>query len=426
MARFLRAALLAAYLSTSVFAAQSPCGPGSACPSDSPCCSAYGQCGVGAYCLGGCDPRYSFDLKSCAPAPVCQSQDYKLTSLNDIADISTYLGDTSKTNWVASGKPVAYNNNAILLTMAPDTVGTLVSSTHYVWYGKIEATLTTSIGAGVVTAFILMSDSKDEIDYEFVGVDLNHAQTNFYSQGVTNYNNEVNISASSTNTQTHTYAIDWTTDQITWSVDGNVLRTKKRSETWNSTSNRWDFPQTPSRVQISLWPAGLPSAGKGTIDWAGGLVDWNSPDMKNGYYYAIFNEIKITCYDPPAGADVQGKKSYIYKDTKATNQSIQITDSTVILQSLYATGDNPGTQPNAAQSSNSPQTVPGVSGIGTRGDLPGGSSNAASGSNVTAGSTTSFTQGTTKSGALGKQQSLRTGGSAFAVLVAIVLVCVWL
>lgn len=68
--------------------------------------------------------------------------------------------------------------------MAQGTVGTLVSSTHYVWYGKIDTTMTTSQGAGVVTAFILMSDSKDEIDFEFVGVDLQHAQSNYYAQGI--------------------------------------------------------------------------------------------------------------------------------------------------------------------------------------------------------------------------------------------------
>jgi len=70
--------------------------------------------------------------------------------------------------------------------MAQDTVGTLMSTTHYVWYGKISATLQTSQGAGVVTAFIMMSDVKDEIDFEFVGTDTEHAQSNFYSQGVTN------------------------------------------------------------------------------------------------------------------------------------------------------------------------------------------------------------------------------------------------
>jgi len=146
----------------------------------------YGQCGVGAYCLGGCDPKYSFKLDSCVPEPVCTNMDFKFTNLDRVVSIDKYLGDASTADWVASGSPVAYQNQAVLLTMAPDTVGTLLSSTHYVWYGKISATMTTSQGKGVVTAFIMMSDVKDEIDFEFVGVDLENAQTNFYSQGVTN------------------------------------------------------------------------------------------------------------------------------------------------------------------------------------------------------------------------------------------------
>jgi hypothetical protein len=113
------------------------------------------------------------------------SADYKLKSLSDVTDIAKYLGDPAKTNWVSTGTPLMYNNDAILLTMAPDTVGTLLASSHYIWYGKISATLTTSQGAGVVTAFIMMSDVKDEIDFEFIGTDVQHAQSNYYSQGIT-------------------------------------------------------------------------------------------------------------------------------------------------------------------------------------------------------------------------------------------------
>lgn len=69
--------------------------------------------------------------------------------------------------------------------MAPKTVGTLLANNHYMWYGKATARLKSSRGQGVVTAFILLSDVKDEIDYEFVGADLEHAQTNYYFQGIT-------------------------------------------------------------------------------------------------------------------------------------------------------------------------------------------------------------------------------------------------
>jgi len=140
---------------------------------------------VGAYCLGGCDPIFSHSLDSCVPAPICKSQDYKLTSLDGIMPNTKYLGDATKSNWVSSGQPVAFENS-VLLTMAQGTVGTLLASTSYMWYGKAAATLKTSRTAGVVTAFILLSDVKDEIDFEFVGTDLGTAQSNYYFQGITN------------------------------------------------------------------------------------------------------------------------------------------------------------------------------------------------------------------------------------------------
>ena len=117
---------------------------------------------------------------------MCKSADYTLDSLDDVQTIDKYLGDSSKINWQSQGKPVTYDaDKSLLLTMAEGTVGTLLASTHYVWYGKICATMTTSQGKGVVTAFIMMSDARDEIDFEWVGTDIKNAQSNFYSQGVT-------------------------------------------------------------------------------------------------------------------------------------------------------------------------------------------------------------------------------------------------
>lgn len=180
------AALIATFSLVTAQTNAPKCGPGNQCPSDAPCCSQYGQCGAGAYCLGGCDPKSSFNLQSCVAAPTCKSADYKMNSMDDIMKNTEYLGDASKANWVSSGTVVPYNGDSVLLTMAPSTVGTLLSSTHYVWYGKISATMTTSQGQGVVTAFILMSDVKDEVDFEFVGEDVTDAQSNYYWQGVTN------------------------------------------------------------------------------------------------------------------------------------------------------------------------------------------------------------------------------------------------
>ena len=147
----------------------------------------YGECGVGAYCLGGCDPMSSHSLDSCVPAPICKSSDYKLTSLDGITSNTEYLGDASTSKWVSSGTPKVYNDQ-VLLTLSEDgasSSGTLLASTSYVWYGKISAQMKSSRGDGVVSAFILLSDVKDEIDFEFVGKDLTNAQSNYYFQGIT-------------------------------------------------------------------------------------------------------------------------------------------------------------------------------------------------------------------------------------------------
>ncbi|KAM5371268.1 hypothetical protein ACJZ2D_008069 [Fusarium nematophilum] len=265
----------------------------SKCPEDSPCCSTYGECGVGAFCLGGCDPKMSFSLDSCVPAPVCKDRKMKMNSLDRITDISKYLGDASKSDWVSQGEPRVFEDN-ILLTMPKDSVGTLLSSTVYMWYGTVKARFKTSRGRGVVTAFILFSDVKDEIDYEFVGVDLETAQTNYYFQGITNYENSENITLSDTFKNYHEYEIRWTPEKIEWYIDGKLGRSKLKKETWNATSQNFEFPQTPSRVQLSLWPGGKETNAKGTQDWAGGVIDWEAPDIQNnGYFFAAFSDVEI-------------------------------------------------------------------------------------------------------------------------------------
>jgi beta-glucanase (GH16 family) len=126
----------------------------------------------------------SFSLDSCTPEPVCQSKSYKdWSNLDSLALNSKYLGDASKSDWVYSGYPKVEDGN-LLLTMPKNSVGTLIANNHYIWYGKISAKIKSSRGAGVVTGFILLSDTKDEVDYEFVGADLTNVQTNYYFQGI--------------------------------------------------------------------------------------------------------------------------------------------------------------------------------------------------------------------------------------------------
>ncbi|KAK0703990.1 concanavalin A-like lectin/glucanase domain-containing protein [Lasiosphaeria miniovina] len=336
-------------------------------------------------------------LDACVPAPVCKDKTYTWdnnTFHDYYKDIGSYLGDSSKVDWVGQGEPIPFEGN-VLLTMPEHSVGTVLATTTYMWYGSVKAKLKTSRDAGVVTAFILLSDVKDEIDYEFVGTELDTAQTNYYFQGIPDYDNSGNITGlSNTYDNFHEYEIQWTPDTITWLVDGKVGRVKKKSETYNATARQWNYPQTPSRVQISIWPGGLDTNAKGTIDWAGGPIDWNSQEIKDyGYYFATFGEIDVKCYNANSPPGTNKKTSYYYNDASATNNTVVDSDKPTVLKSFLGSGTdmNAGSSTasgSASQPSNSNvNTVPG--GSSTPAQVPGGNSGSSSESSSNGGDSSS-------------------------------------
>ena len=332
-------ALAALVGASSVLAVE--CSRDKKCPKATPCCSQYGECGTGAFCLGGCDPTKSFTIDACMPAPVCEDKELKFDSLKRVADIGEYLGDSEDADWVASGEP-ALNNGNTLLTMPKGSVGTVLSSTTYLWYGNVKARLRTSRGRGVVSAFILFSDVQDEIDYEWVGVDLTTAQTNWYYHGVPDYENSENLTVTDSFKNFHDYEIRWTPDSIEWWIDGKQGRTQDRKSTFNKTSNQYEFPQTPARVQLSLWPGGLEKNPKGTIEWAGGLIDWEHQDIKEqGFFYVEVESVSIECYDGRDGVGTNNGKSYWYDNIAGTNKDVVDGDKDTVLASLSATGLEP-------------------------------------------------------------------------------------
>jgi beta-glucanase (GH16 family) len=312
--------------------------------------------------------------------------------------------------------------------MDPNTwkAGTVLSSTHYVWYGNIKATMKTSRGAGVITAFILMSNMKDEVDFEWVGVRLGTTETNYYFNGIEDWNNGQKYTADYDSfAEWHTYEIDWKPDTLTWKMDGNTIRTLKKSDTLDKATGIYHYPQTPSRVQLSIWPGGGPQSKPDTISWAGGKIDWvNHPDMQNpGYYYARLKDVSITCYDPPSKAKVKGSKSYTYDSTKGTEDTVVIGDGATDIKSSIASGLDPnkGVQQVKPSDLDKIETVPGLTGAGT--GVKGDTGTAAGGSTADQGIVASggsgsntFSQGV--QGAKSGAERVVAGGLAVAVAVA--------
>ncbi|WVQ94131.1 hypothetical protein IAU59_001209 [Kwoniella sp. CBS 9459] len=300
---------LFALISAAVFtlipqAAAQNCNATTLCPASAPCCSEYGFCGSGSYCLGGCEPLYSNKPTSCRPNPICQSGE---TDFNDLSRVqlnaTKYDGNATAYDWVVNAGNLVSdpNGQGVRLTLTENDQGTKISSTRYIHYGTIDFVLQSSKWGGVVTAAITMSDVKDEIDWEWAGATTGQVQTNYWFLGVANYSATQGTSAdvsSDASSNFHTYTFDWQEDYLNWSIDGTVVRTVLKTDTLSEDGSQYKYPSTPSRVQISIWPGGIDSQAQGTIDWAGGLINWQDPDyVSNGYFWNTLQSVKITCKD---------------------------------------------------------------------------------------------------------------------------------
>jgi beta-glucanase (GH16 family) len=291
--------------------------------SSNPCCSEFGFCGTKSFCLGGCNPFTSKAVDSCKPEPLCKDGTYSFSDKSRVLSNSTLFdGNATKYDWTVDKGKIVDSNGNLALTLEGPTGGTRISSTKYVHYGTITATLKTGRWAGVVTAFITMSDIKDEIDWEFPGTKTTEGQSNVFWQGVIpeKTDGDTHTGISDTFANFHDYTIDWQPDQLTWSVDGKVVRTVKKSDTMvNGVAH---YPTTPSRIQLSIWPAGIEGSPKGTVDWAGGMINWDDPDYKAaGHFYVVVKQVSVKCTNAQPVAANSNITSYVYGGSKNQSQT---------------------------------------------------------------------------------------------------------
>jgi len=309
------------------------CNVTSPCPASTPCCSEFGYCGADNYfCLGGCNPFSSNSPNSCTPNPICEDATYTFADQSRILTNNTLFdGNASAYDWVVSQGTVINTDGDLGLILTQANGGTRLSSTRYVYYGNITARLKTGRWAGVVTAFITMSDIKDEIDWEFPGSATKQGQSNYFWQGVipTPSDGATHGNLTDTFSNYHDYTINWQPDSLQFAIDGSVVRTVSKSQTIDS-SGIPHYPSTPSRIQLSLWPAGIPSLPTGTVNWAGGMINWNDPDyLSAGHFYARINSVSVKCaQNAPGNPNIT---SYIYGASDHNLPTILFSNKTTLL-----------------------------------------------------------------------------------------------
>lgn len=334
-----------------------PCSTNKPCPAEWPCCSPYNECGAGPVCVGGCNVRSSFDEESCAPIPALVptlklefastpkipkfianyqprppiKEEHSPNKAN--AKVGVIEGELNSKRIIHYAKflvtpdskeaekmledfdfthsgytSIEASSGNIVLAMPKKTTGSLVASTRSFLYGKASVRMKTARSRGVVTAFDLISAIGDEIDFEWLGGDPTMTQLNYYSQGMLDYTRMQRYPVGADTWSTyHNYEIDWDSERIIWYVDGRMVRTVLKKDTWDPINKEYRYPQTPMRLEVAVWPGGSETNGPGTINWAGGLIDWeNSPDIiEKGQFTAHVEQVTVTPYQNKFTEQVQ-------------------------------------------------------------------------------------------------------------------------
>jgi len=136
----------------------------------------------------------------------------------------------------------------------------------------------------------------------------------------------------------HDYTVDWQEDQLTFSIDGDVVRTVKKSDTVDSTG-RAQYPTTPARIQISVWPAGINTSAPGTVAWSGGMINWGDPDYTaaGGHFAMVLSSVTIKCGNSTNTTLPNSPKSYVYSGNNTMGVPVAyISNATTMLNAAAA------------------------------------------------------------------------------------------
>lgn len=224
-----------------------------------------------------------------------------------IEEFSENTGD-----WSIYSTPnnVVFTDEGLCLTMDGMYQNPGIQSNFYIMFGKVEVTLRAAGGRGIISSFYLQSDSLDEIDFEWFGGDPYEVQSNYFSKGnVTTYERGGYHAVRSPQEEFHTYTIDWTEEKLTWFVDFQPVRSLM------NTSNE-GYPQTPMRLFTGIWAGGDISNSPGTIDWAGGVVDYD--DLPQSM---VIEKAVVT--------DYSSGSMYRYTDKSGDWQSVEAIDGEI-------------------------------------------------------------------------------------------------
>lgn len=177
--------------------------------------------------------------------------------------------------WETTVGPVEYTkDNGASFVIKKQGDSPTIRTKFYIFFGRVEVIMKAAEGRGIISSVMFLSQDLDEIDWEFMGGNRTHGQTNYYGKGRDKDPAPRAVYHPMTKgpqEDYHNYTTVWRNTSLDFYIDGQHVRTLLPKDA-NNTNN---YPQTPSRVSIGIWAGGDPSMPPGTREWAGGDTDYS-------------------------------------------------------------------------------------------------------------------------------------------------------
>ncbi|KAL9005195.1 MAG: hypothetical protein Q9188_002031 [Gyalolechia gomerana] len=242
---------------------------------------------------------------SCNPLNTTDCPTNTALSTNHTYD---FIASSAGSTWNTTAGLIKYRSSGAQFTINTRGDAPTIQSKFYLFFGELEVWMKAATGNGVVSSIVLQSDDLDEVDWELVGGNATHVQSNYFGKGnVTSYDRAVWHPIEDPQDNFHNYTTRWTKEQIEWFVDGASIRVLK----YDNANGGKNFPQTPMNVRLGIWAAGDKDNNNYTVEWAGGETDYN-----DGPFTMYVRSARVT--------DFSSGSEYSYGDMTGSWESIKI------------------------------------------------------------------------------------------------------
>lgn len=217
---------------------------------------------------------------------------------------------------------MSYGGKGAQFTIHESGDSPTIQSTFYIFFGQVSVIMQAANGTGIISSIVLESDDLDEIDWEFMGGNTTHVETNFFGKGnTTSYDRAIyypmdqyaadNGNGTAPQAGWHNYTTNWMPDKLEWWIDGNLARTLNYDDPVALGGK--NYPQTPCTVRLGIWAGGDPKEPAAVQQWAGGVTDF-----KDAPFNMFVQQVYVQDYHT-------GAEYYMYGDETGDYQSIKVT-----------------------------------------------------------------------------------------------------